>query len=176
MKRTLSVLVGLVLCVQLAPAQIGNSGARPQTPARQADPRVKAALDRLGIKYEVDRDGDYKLIRNVPDSSRTQLVFIDSKTYSLDGIGEIREIWAPAMRSTTPFPASVANRLLRNSFQMKLGAWEIYGGSRASAYMAVFSAKVGAELDGDTLRTTIDLVMQNADQMEKELTGGKDDF
>ena len=176
MKRTLSVVVGLVLCVQLASAQVGNSGTRPQTNARTADPRVKAALDRLGIQYEVDRDGDYKLTRNVPDSNgRTQLVFIDSKTYPVEGIGEIREIWAPAIRSTTPLSSSVANRLLRNSFQMKLGAWEIYGGSRAQAYMAVFSAKVGAELDSDTLRTTIDLVMQNADQMEKELTG-KDDF
>ena len=50
-------------------------------PASSGDARVKAALDKLGWKYQVDQDGDYKLLMKV--GGRSQVVYILSKTETL---------------------------------------------------------------------------------------------
>ena len=56
MKQAILILCGLFLCAQAASAQIGNP--RRKTPP---DPRVKAALDEIGYKYELTQDNDYRL-------------------------------------------------------------------------------------------------------------------
>src|SRR5215208_3033791 len=99
MKRALLILCGLCFCAQVASAQIGNT---PKKPA--PDPRVKAALDAIGYKYELTEDNDYRLtiendqIEKVVDgklSHRSQLAYVNSNTEKYSSL-EIREVWSPA--------------------------------------------------------------------------------
>ncbi len=135
----------------------------------QADSAIAAQLKQLDYEYEVDEDGDYKLTFAM-DGDRSQLAFV------LSGVEEygkfrIREVWAPAYRSATDaFPAQVANRLLEDSQDSKMGGWVKQGN------MAVFVVKIAANASSEELDDAIDYVLRTADQMEAELTPGQDEF
>lgn len=168
MKRYLSLtIVGtaalLTLSSQIAPAQ---TGSKPT-----GDQRVKAALEKLGLKYEVDADGDFKVGMKFEDG-RTQVAWITSQTQQL-GKMEIREIMSPAYRSTGPISDKIANQLLADSSQKKLGAWQTV--NNGTTHVAVFSAKINATSSPEMLETSLQVVLYSADAMEKNLTG-KDDF
>lgn len=182
MKRILLILACLFLFALSAFAQTGGA-AKKQPP----DARVKAALDAIGYKYEVDEDNDYKLVPlpteqtgAKPDGTliwRTQIVYINSNTEKY-GTLEIREVLSPAFLSNGPLPSDVANRLLRENNSVKLGAWRlvvINTGPNAGKYLAMFAAQIAADSDAESLRLTIKSVILIADRMEKELTG-KDDY
>jgi hypothetical protein len=64
--------------------------------AGEPDQRVEKALKKLGLKYTVDKDGDFKLIFTT-EGDRTQVVFINSGTETLRKM-EIREIWSPVAK------------------------------------------------------------------------------
>lgn len=162
MKTILCLIGGLLVGWQSAFAQIGgNSG----------DSRVKNALEKLGYKYDVNSTGRIKLTFKVTDE-RTQLIFINSSTENYENF-EIREVWSPAYKSEGQLPRDVANRLLISSNDKKLGAWQVSVSD--NTYLAVFSVKIAANSDSESLKSTMQLVMRVADEMEKELTG-KDDY
>jgi hypothetical protein len=165
----------------MAAAQLGNAAKKPP-----ADPRVKAALDEIGYKYEMTEDNDYKLVPiqteqtgTKPDGTpiwRSQLVYVNSNTEKY-GTLEIREVLSPAFLSNGPLSAAVANRLLRENNSVKLGSWRlvvINTGSNAGKYLAMFAAQIAADSDAESLRLTIKSVILIADRMEKELTGADD--
>ncbi|MEJ7575503.1 MAG: hypothetical protein WKF74_00700 [Pyrinomonadaceae bacterium] len=157
-----------------APRPTPSPQPRP-TQTAQADPRVRAALDSLGMPYEIDGDGDYKLTLNVPNSNgRTQLVYINTRTERL-GSMEIREVWAPAIRSNGPFTEAISNQLLKISYDKELGAWQTMLFQNGQVYMAVYAAKIAAASDPQALRASIDAVLKTADAVELQVTG-KDDF
>ncbi|HFF6218866.1 TPA: hypothetical protein ACGCHS_004477, partial [Stenotrophomonas maltophilia] len=66
MKRTLlpALLLGL--------AATGSAVAAPE-----ADKSVARHLDKLGYTYEIDEDGDYRLVFDV-EGDRTQMVYVRS--------------------------------------------------------------------------------------------------
>jgi hypothetical protein len=133
------------------------------------DPAVKAHLEKLGYQYELTEQGDYKVVFEYEDK-RTQLVFIGS---SVETYGEhrIREVWAPAYKSAQPaLPADIANRLLEASEDLKMGAW-----SKVDEY-AVFVVKLNADADAKALDDALEVAGVTADDMEAELTPGKDEF
>jgi hypothetical protein len=136
------------------------------------DPRLKKILDACEIKYVVLPGGNCHVTFNL-GMGRSQLVWIASKTETYRGI-ELRDIQSIAYKSKEPLPAELANALLRDNAQRKIGAWEV---QRAKEYYhAVFRIKVDAvESDVKTMRDMLELVAFLADQMEKELTG-KDEF
>jgi hypothetical protein len=181
MKRTLLTLSCLLLFTQIALAQVGTAAKKPP-----ADPRVKAALDEIGYKFELDTNNDYKLvpIQTEQDGTtadgkpkwRSQLVYVNSNTEKY-GTLEIREVLAPAFLSNGPLSAAVANRLLRENNSVKLGSWRlvvINNGENAGKYLAMYAAQIGADSDAESLRLTIKSVILIADRMEKELTGADD--
>ena len=86
---------------------------------------------------------------------------------------EIREVWAPAHSSDGPFSKEVANELLLDSYQKKLGAWQTARDD--DTYVAVFAAKVSAEIDRDSLKTIIETISSSADEMEEKITD-EDEF
>ena len=135
---------------------------------KKGDPRVASVLNQLDLKYEVDSDGDYRLLFGL-GGGRSQLVFVDSKTYQYKGL-EVRSIWSPAYTAPTQFSADVSFALLRDSRNRKLGAWEV--AKQASGYVALFTAKIGADLDAATFAAVMTAVVGTADELEKELTGG----
>ncbi|MFC5569126.1 hypothetical protein ACFPN1_03465 [Lysobacter yangpyeongensis] len=161
--------IAMLLC--LAPVLV--NAAEPATPARKdGDPAVRQLLDKLEYKYEIDEEGDYRLTFGLGDDkdARSQLVYVRSpvETY---GSHKVREIWSPGYVSTTDeFPADVANRLLEATQQSKLGAWAKQG------RYAVFVVKVAADASAEELDDAVDAALRSADEIEQELTPGKDDF
>ncbi len=131
---------------------------------------IKAQLDAKGLKYEIDKDGDFKMIYEMADSKRTQTVFVRSPTFSYGGF-ESREIWSPAYRSENgKLPVDVANTLLEQNAELKLGAWENQGG------IAVMVLKIPADASADQLMAAIEGAAAIADGTEKSFTGDKDAF
>jgi hypothetical protein len=136
-----------------------------------ADMRVKRVLDQTDLKYTIDKDGDFRFVFDLP-GDRVQVVFINSKTEKY-GNFEIREIWSAGYQSDSPFSAAIANRMLVNNFETKLGAWQT---ARLNGKnVAVFTAKVDASLNATQLEVVLTAVRRIADEMEKEITG-RDDF
>ncbi|HEL5008048.1 TPA: hypothetical protein UOA91_004315, partial [Stenotrophomonas maltophilia] len=93
---------------------IGLAAAGPAAAATEADKAVARHLDKLGYTYEVDEDGDYRMVFDV-EGGRTQMVYVRSSVEDF-GTHNIREIWSPAYSAKTKqFPVAVANRLLEDS-------------------------------------------------------------
>jgi hypothetical protein len=158
----------------LLPALLLSFSAHAQdaTPARAPDPQVRQQLEALEYEYEVDEDGDYRMVFEMADSTekRSQLVYVRTpvETY---GVLRIREVWSPGYKAAgTEFPAGVANRLLAASQDNKVGAW-----AKQDEY-AVFVVKLPADADAKALDDAIDAAITTADAMEAELTPGKDDL
>lgn len=137
--------------------------------AGEPDSVIGKQLDGLDYEYEVDEDGDYKLVFEVGEG-RTQLVYVRSPVETF-GSHRVREIWSPGYESETEdLPADVANRLLDDSHSSKLGAWV-----KQDRY-AVFVVKLAADAGPDRLDDAIEAAYRTADQMENTLTPGKDAF
>ena len=148
----------------------GPSAAAKSKP--EGDPAVRQLLDKLEYKYSVDEEGDFRLTFALDDKEdgRSQLVFVRSpvETY---GSHKVREIWSPGYLSATDeFPAKVGNRLLEATQDSKLGAWAKQG------RYAVFVVKLAADADASELDDAVEAALRSADEMEAELTPGKDEF
>jgi len=180
MKQMLMILACFVF---LAQSTAGQAPAAQNTPA---DPRVKAALDEIGYKYEMTAENDYKLVpiqtEQVGNDAqgkpkwRSQLVYVNSNTEKYGKL-EIREVLSPAFLSNGPLSATLANRLLRENNSVKFGSWRlvaINSGPNAGKYLAMFASQISANSDTESLRLTIKSVILIADRMEKEITGADD--
>jgi hypothetical protein len=139
---------------------------------KEGDPRVARALDSLEIRYGIDSDGDFKFLFHLEDG-RTQQGFIRSQTYDFMGI-EMREIFSVGLSSSGSFDARTANLLLAENENVKLGAWSV-ASNREDKHLAIFTAKIAADLDGRALVGAILAVLNTADKMEKRLSG-RDDY
>jgi hypothetical protein len=136
--------------------------------AAEPDRATGRLLDTLEYKYEIDEDGDYRLVFDM-DNERTQLVFVRSNVETY-GSNHVREIWSPGYKSASPqFPAQVANRLLEDSNDAKLGSWVKQGD------LAMFVVKIDADASADVLSDAIDAAAKSADEIELELTS-KDEY
>jgi len=162
MKAILATVVVMSIVVLPGFAQVGAKKA--------GDPRVTRPLEEAGLKSSMDDDGDFRLHNEVADG-RSQLVWILSNTSELRDL-EIREVWSIAYKSPNPFPAEVANRLLEENCQTKIGAWQMR--KMGEDFVAVFSAQIAADTESGTLVTVLDAVAQTADNMEQELSTGDD--
>jgi len=137
--------------------------------ASAADAVVGRQLDSLKLKYEVDKDGDYKMVYDL-GGGRTQLVWVRSKTYTYRS-EQIREIWSPGYRSISEtIPEKIANRMLENSNEVKLGGWVKQG------RVGMFVVKVPTDASAETLGDAITAAARTADGLEQEFSGKKDEF
>lgn len=163
-RYSIPLAAGLVLAL--------SAPLRAQEAAQDAiaDAGIKAQLEALEYEFEVDDDNDFKLVFEVGDEDRSQIVYVRSpvETY---GAHAVREIWSPGYTSLTEeFPAAIANRLLYASGSAKLGGWVKQGKS------AVFVVKIAADASKEELAGAMDSAVTLADEMEAELTPGKDDL
>lgn len=143
--------------------------ASPAAPAKPADAALGKQLDGLGIKYQVDEDGDYRMTFEVEDG-RSQLVFARSPVETF-GDSRIREIWSPAFRYATPeLDQKIANRLLSHGATMIMGGWT------RQKTLAMFVVKVPADASPQQLRDALEAAALAADEIERELTPDKDEF
>ena len=159
---SLIVLLATLSMAVFADGLVGSS-------AIEYDNRVEKTLKKLDIDYEILKNGRFKLFFSV-DDTRSQVIFINSVTQKYRDF-EIREIWAIGYKSPgEQFSAYIANQLLENTAQNKLGAW-----SKEGEY-ALYTSRISADADAESLRSTLKLVLEVADTMEANLTEGKDEF
>lgn len=166
MRPITAVAATLALGLALAGPALAQQGATPKP-----DPAIATQLKALDYKYEIDEDGDYKLLFDVDEEGkRTQLVFVRSVVEEFGG-QRIREVWSAGYRSADgSFPAAVANRLLEASMESKMGGW----GKQDSA--AIYIVRLPANAGNEALDAAITAALSTADEMEAELTPGKDEF
>ncbi len=130
-----------------------------------SDASVAAKLDAKGTPYEIDEDGDYRILVNL-DDGRSQLVWVRNVVHTTDE-QRIREIWSYGLRSDERrLPAHIANRLLSANMDLILGGWARQDGN------ALLIIKIDADADADTLDEAIDLAASIADRMEQQLVTG----
>ena len=132
-----------------------------------ADDPVPALLDEAGIGYEVDRDGDYRVIFSWERERRTQMVFVAGRADDIAG-RRIREVFSPAARLDGALDADLANALLRDSQARKLGAWEVAGD------VLYYVIKLPEPLDATLLELALSVAAESADDREIEFTGDED--
>ena len=132
----------------------------------EQDASVGKKLDQLELKYDVDKDGDYKITMDM-GNNRTQLVLVRSSVEDYNGM-RIREVWSPGYSGDGAIPANIATRLLENSNEVKWGGWVSMEG------MGVFVVKMPADASAGDLGLAIAMAAKSADKMEQELTGSKD--
>lgn len=136
-------------------------------PAHAGDASVESRLDARGIKYEVDGDGDYKVVVSYKAEDRTQLVFVSGATESIQGL-LVREVFSPAGKVGADAIAGKALALLNESRTLKIGAWEIAGD------VLYYVIKLPDNVDATQLEAAIDIAAETADNKEIELSGDKD--
>jgi len=153
---------------RLAALAVVGSLALAPVATSAADDSVRSRLDLSGYKYEVDKDGDYKLVINYTAEKRTQLVWISGSTESY-GAFNVREIYSPAGRvKADGIDGTKALDLMLRSGKTKLGDWEIRGDG------LYYVIKVPEPFTADQLKSAIKLVAETADNMEIELSGTRD--
>ncbi len=164
MRKISSILIaaGIVCLAATVSAQHGTKSA--------SDDRVERILRAAELKYEIDGDGDFKLIDSF-DDGRTHVVFINSNTSEL-GSFEIREIWAAGFHADDITPEQMRMLLSKNS-TVKLGAWRI--SKMGEKTVAIFAVQIEANTDQKSMVLALHAVTSTADEMEKEVTG-KDDL
>ncbi len=136
---------------------------------KNSDPRVKSQLDALDIKYEIDKDGDYR-VSFALEEGRSQLAFVNSKT-SMLGNFEIRDVWSVAHISEGTLDADFANYLLLQNANLKIGAWELREAGD-NQFLVCFCNKIAADCDPEALRASLIVVLSTADELEKNLDTG----
>jgi hypothetical protein len=160
----LLTLAALALLTAAAP--LAQSKTDPD--AVPSDPRVEKALNAMELVYETEPNGDYRLLYDTGDG-RSHLVWVRPQTQSIGEL-EVREVFATAHEYEGEVPEDVAYDLLRLNSGYVTGSWCIEG-SRV-----IFIARVDADASDAELDAAIGAVLFTTDDMEKELTGGTDDW
>jgi hypothetical protein len=140
------------------------------SPSLAADPDpIGALLDQQKIKYEVDKDKDYKVIYDFSKEKRTQIVYVSGRTEDFEGI-KIRSIFAPAAQLKKNSIDGQLKALLEANGKSKFGAWEIVGDD------LFFSARLIEPFTADELGRLLNLVASVADDKEIEISGKSDEL
>lgn len=167
MRTLATTLLLALLAAGPAHAQLGTT----TTASSAADPRVREALDAEGWSYDIDSDDDYRLVVSFQDTDRTQLVYVISQTYTVDGL-EIREVWSPVYRppsGTSEVPPAIAQWALRSAWSLKLGSMAADGQG-----VVYFVAKVDASASPEVLSKIIRVAASTGDDLEMEKSTGDD--
>lgn len=166
MRQVASLMLTAVVCCTFSGVALAQVGQGVAT----ADERVKKLLDELQLKYEIDSDKDFKLVFEVGEAGRSQVVWIRSRTETYRNL-EIREIMSPGYAAVDgELPHDVALKLLADNRAKKMGAWQKDG------KYGVFVAHVAAQLDAEGLKSALLFTVEAADEMEQQLTGDRDEF
>ena len=146
-------------------AQLGDE----EEVAPKSDARVRAALNEAGLKFEVDSDGDYRVILKYESSGRSQLVFINSDTEKFENM-EIREVWSIGAESKSGFTRPQLESLLKLNNGYKMGSWRLTSNGQRAIFCVTASARANAE----SLKAIADLVARATDELEREWLGTDD--
>ena len=134
------------------------------------DARVERLLEQLEFKYEISDDGTYSVVFAI-DDERSQEVNINSQTEFLDKL-EIRDVWSIAFVTEAPLHADIANALLIQNADLKMGAWELSRRSGDSdGVIASFRISIAATTSSNALQSAMHMAAKIADEVEQKFTG-----
>jgi hypothetical protein len=165
--KTLPIVVMAVLFGIAVPGFTPKARLQASGP----DQRVEKALKKLGLKYTVDKDGDFKLIFTT-QGDRTQVVFINSGTETLRKM-EIREIWSPAAKFSSTPPPALSQALLEKNGSFKIGSYAYK--KAGDVYFLVFNVQISANASAEELLSVVIGVAETADATESDIMQ-TDDF
>ena len=138
--------------------------------ASAADPALETLLKAANIPFEIDEDGDYKIVYDWSKEKRSQLVYVSGTVEELAGV-KLYKIFSPAkVLDDAGIDPALAKRLLGENAQYKFGAWEVAGKN------LYFGGKFTAGTPAAQFETLVSVVAGTADDLELELTPGKDDL
>ncbi len=138
-------------------------------PTQAEDSSLKRRLDSIGQKYEIDKDGDFKITLSFTEDKRSQIVFVEGTPYDVGGV-QVRNIFAPLAKVTEDGVAGKAVDLLKANNGFKIGAYEIEGN------FLMLSLKIPEAATGEQLQKALRLTASVADNKEIELSGARDTF
>jgi hypothetical protein len=131
---------------------------------------VEQRLDEIGLKYDRDKDGDYRVVFNYARDKRSQLVYVSGTTQA-SGSVTIRKVFSPAaVLSKNPISGERALALLDDAFTNKMGGWELGGGV---LYLAI---KLPDSASADELHAAMNIAASLADDMEIKISGKRDEL
>ena len=130
---------------------------------RAADATIESLLKQADTPYEIDKDGDYKIVIEWSKEKRSQLVYVGGTPETFADT-PVYDVFAPALAvDEGGLSAEDANELLKASGNLKLGAWELRGDG------AYFVIKVPAgKLTAEQFDKILSLAAETADNFELE--------
>jgi hypothetical protein len=152
---------------------LGVTGLAWSQVTPQVDRKCQKTLDKANLKYEIDSDGDFKLVVQVANN-RTQLVYVYSNTLTYDNV-EVRTIMSPALVADTDeaLTAETLRMLLVDNFENKMGSWEVV--ERPDGGIVIqYVVKPPADMGPEDMRSMIGLAAIAADMIEQQITEGDD--
>jgi len=158
------LLPSLLLGSALAAAPLLSSAQQAEY-----DASVKKTLDKADLKYEIDEDGDFKMVIGL-EEGRTQLVFVYSSVLTYDGVN-VRTIMSPlkVADNREELSEDLLYQLLVENGENKIGSWEIIEAPDGKL-MFQYVVKVPTDLNADDLRSMIGLAAVAADQIENKIS------
>lgn len=131
------------------------------------NPQIKKVLEKAGLKYSVDKDGDFKLVFGL-ENDRSQIVFITSETEQMAD-QTIVELWSPGFQAADNEGAAIWTALLADSQRRKVGAWQAVVSE--GRIIAVYKAKIPlSSLTPDFLKAVCVGVASVADEVEQKVS------
>ncbi len=162
----------LLVATVAAPLAAGAQAAADAQGATKDDTGIAAQLDRIGLKYDVTKSGNYSISYDL-DGGRSQVVYIMGTTEKVDAT-EVRELWSRAGTFDAVPTADQMQNLLEESGSKKIGSWALEETDKGG-YTVYFSVKVPTYLKDADLVSLLQYTANIADQKEKELFNSDDE-
>ncbi|MFM5916312.1 MAG: hypothetical protein ACKOOL_02140 [Novosphingobium sp.] len=161
----------LNIATRSAITAIAALGLVAPTVTQAEDNSVKRRLDAEGQKYEVDKDGDFKITYTFNEDKRSQIVFVSGQPYEVAGGMQVRNIFAPVAKVAEDNIAGArAVELLKDNNGYKIGAYEIEGS------LVLLSIKVPDNASSAQLLKAVQMAASVADEKEKAFSGSRDTY
>ena len=138
-----------------------------------ADERILKLVESSGFRYEVDVDGDVRMVLAWPDEDRSQFVFLDGNVDDYGTYADV-DVWSPIVELDR-FP-NEASRDRAVWFALNAMAPTKFGSLTMRAGFLVVKADLPLSLEPDTFRSMAWAVAQRADELENIITDGGDDL
>lgn len=133
------------------------------------DNSVKRRLDAVNQKYEVDKDGDFKMTFTFTEDKRSQVVIVEGTPYDVAGM-QVRNVYAALAKVSTDGIAARAVDLLKDNNGYKMGAYEIQGDT------VLLSLKIPDSATPQQLLKAVQMAASVADEKEKAISGSRDTY
>lgn len=162
------LLVACLITAGMTPAMAQDSELAPE-PVDAAG-SVQTRLEASGTRYEIDQDGDFKIVYSWRRESRSQLVFVAGHVEKVGGIA-VRQIFAPVARlDDGRLAPDMATTLLRDNSSRILGHWA------TNDSHLIYVIDIPDDIDAAGLESAISIAAEIADDKEIELAEGEDEF